>query len=297
VEVVATAREGTGLFGDFSAVGRDRVTISSSGNIGDPGPPVTSTNAASNGDIVTEGSGQLCGDAKHGLGQSFSGSQCPGHSVFEEELTLPPVDPGTAWVDNSNSRFFDQDRKRGNVDWDAATRTMTMTGNARVTLGASDKPYSFCRLEMHGSSQLIILEGAVVTIIFHSPETCGLTGDPVTQINMTGSSTQFVTTSGNPYDLRLVMVGSDSIPTEALITGNNGTEATIYAPKTDLVVWGSGDFNGAAAGKTLTVGGSGDFVNDDRANQAQLPISIVYQRDRYVECTGGAMPSPPDRAC
>ena len=143
---------------------------------------------------------------------------------------MPPVDPGTAWTLNSNSRFFVQDPKKGNVTWDATTRTMTMTGGGRVTLGASDKPYSFCKLNMSGNSQLIVAQGAVVTIIFHSPETCGQTGDPVTQVNMTGN-TQFVTTSGNPYDLRIVMAGSESIPTKAHFTGNSGSEMTIYAPQ------------------------------------------------------------------
>ena len=220
----------------------------------------------------------------------FSGTQCSGYQVFEEELSLPPVDPGTAWTNNSNSRFFAQDPKQGNVTWDATTRTMTMTGGGRVTLGASDKPYSFCKLNMSGNSQLIVAQGAVVTIIFHSPETCGQTGNPVTQVNM-GGNTEFVTTSGNPYDLRVVMVGSESIPTKAHFTGNSGSEMTIYAPETDVELWGSTTYYGAVAGKTLTLGGNAKFLNDDRAGQSQLPISIVYHRERYVECTGGAMPT------
>ena len=153
---------------------------------------------------------------------------------------------------------------------------------------------------MAGSSHLIVARGAVVTILFHSPETCGLSGNPVTQINMTGN-TQIDTTSGNPYDLRIAMVGSDDIATKAHFTGNHGSEMTVYAPKTDVELWGNTGYFGAVAGKTLTLGGSADFYNDDRAGQAQLPISIVYHRDRYVECTGGPMPSGvgthPDDSC
>lgn len=287
VDVVATAKDGSGVFGDFSAVGIDGVTINSSSNIGSSD---ATTNAASNGSITTAGSGYLCGDAKHGVGQGFSGDQCSGYQVFEEELSMPPVDPGIAWTDNSNGRFFAQDPKKGNVTWNPTTRTMTMTGSGRVTLGASDKPYSFCQLNMSGNSQLIVADGSVVTIIFHSPETCGQTGNPVLQVNMTGN-TQFVTTSGNPYDLRVVMTGSDSIPTKAHFTGNSGSELTIYAPKTDIELWGSTTYSGAVVGKTLTVGGNATFLNDDRAGQSQIPISTVYRRDRYVECVGGAMPT------
>jgi hypothetical protein len=297
VDVVATAKDGSGVFGDFSAVGIDGVTINGNSNIGNS---TTTTNAATNGSITTLGSGYLCGDAKHGLGQAFSGTQCPGYQVFEEELSMPPVDPGTAWTTNSNGRFFAQDPKKGNVTWDATTRTLTMTGGGRVTLGASIAPYSFCQLNMSGSSQLIVAQGAVVSIIFHSPETCGQTGNPVTQVNMTGN-TELVTTSGNPYDLRIVMAGSESIPTKAHFIGNSGSEMTVYAPQTDVELWGSTTYYGAVAGKTLTLGGNAKFLNDDRAAQAQLPISIVYHRDRYVECTGGAMPAAagthPDDYC
>jgi len=297
VDVVATAKDGSGVFGSFSAVGIDGVTINGSSNIGNA---TATTNSASNGSITTVGSGYLCGDAKHGLGQGFNGTQCSGYEVFEEALLMPPVDPGTAWINNSNGRFFAQDPKKGNVTWDGTTRALTMTGGGRVTLGASDKPYSFCTLNMSGNSQLIVAQGAVVTIIFHSPETCGQTGNPVMQVNMTGS-TQFVTTSGNPYDLRIAMAGSGVIPTKAHFTGNSGSEMTIYAPQTDVELWGSTTYYGAVAGKTLTLGGNAEFLNDDRAGQSQLPISIVYHRDRYVECTGGAMPTDvgthPDDYC
>jgi hypothetical protein len=124
-------------------------------------------------------------------------------------------------------------------------------GGVTLTLGASDKPYTFCQLNMAGSSHLIVARGAVVTIIFHSPETCGQTGNPVTQVNMTGN-TQIDTTSGNPYDLRIVMVGSDDIPTKAHFTGNTGSEMTVYAPRTDVELWGNTSYFGAVAGKTLT---------------------------------------------
>jgi hypothetical protein len=287
VDVVASAKDGSGVFGGFSAVGINAVTINGSSNIGDAS---TTTNAASNGSITTAGSGELCGDAKHGPGHEFNGNQCSGYQVFEEALSMPPVDPGTAWTNNSNGRFFAQDPKQGNVTWDATTRTLTMTGGGRVTLGASDKPYSFCKLDMAGNSELIVAQGAVVTIIFHSPETCGQSGNPVTQIDM-GGNTEFVTTSGNPYDLRVVMVGSETIPTKAHFTGNSGSEMTIYAPQTDVELWGSTTYHGAVAGKTLTLGGNAQFLNDDRAGQSQLPISIVYHPDRYVECTGGTMPT------
>lgn len=325
IEVIASARDGSGVFGGSSAIGVDRVTIGSSSDVGFTN---ITTNAATNGDIVTEGSGLLCGDAHHGVGHSFSGNQCPGYNVFEEPLSLPPADPGTAWTINWNGRFFastcanapncdvvqpsnavsadcsSSNGNAGRVCWNATTRTLIMEGNSTLTLGGSGKPYSFCKLEMSGNSHILVAQGAVVTIIFHSPETCGLTGSPVTQINQTGNN-RLTTTSGNPSDLRIVMVGSDSIPTAANLNGNSGatagSEFTFYAPLTDVKLWGSTVYLGAVAGKTLTTGGNALFLGDDRATQAQLPISIVYRRDRYVECTGGTMPTGagthPDDSC
>ena len=87
IAVTATARDGSGVYGTFIAMGVDAVTINSNSQIGGSG---LTTNAATNGSIVTNGSGLLCGDAKHGIGGAFTGSQCAGYNVYEEALSLPP---------------------------------------------------------------------------------------------------------------------------------------------------------------------------------------------------------------
>jgi hypothetical protein len=294
IAVTASAKTGTGVFGGAGAIGRDKVTIAGSGDIGQLN---NATSAGTNGDIETAGSGLLCGDAHFGIGHHFiGGNQCAGFGQVEENLVLPPVDPGNTWVTNDNGRFFAQDPKKGNVTWDAATKTLAMTGNSTVTLGGSN--YSFCNLSLEGNSQLIVAQGAVVNIYFHSPETCGQSGSPVTQLYLTGNS-RITTTSANPGDLRLMFVGSDSIPTAVNMEGNahSTDEFTLYGPRTDVTLQGNPTYIGAVAGKTLTIAGSALLLADSRALGSDLTTALTYTRERYVECSGGTMPSPPNNYC
>src|SRR5204862_4091782 len=131
IELTATAKTGVNPFGGSGAVGRDRLTIAGSGDIGNLTDP---TSGSTNGDIETQGSGLLCGDAHYGVGHSFiGGHQCAGYTQGPQSLSLPLVDPGNTWATNDDGRFFAQDTKKGSATWDAATRTLALGGNAQVT--------------------------------------------------------------------------------------------------------------------------------------------------------------------
>jgi hypothetical protein len=305
IAITASAREGSAALGDAGAIGVDRVTIAGQSDVGSPDNP---TNAGSNADVVLDNNGTLCGDGEYGIGHGLifqnNGTQCSGYTSAELPLNLPPIDPGNVWTQNDNGRFFTQDIKKGNVTWNAATRTLTMNGNGTLTLGGSN--YSFCKLDMQGSSQLIVAQGAVANIFFGTPEQCGLTpssgcdGNAATvdQICLSGNP-RLTTTSQNPADLRLLILGSDSVPTGVGLAGNSRVtnEFALYAPRTNVLIHGNAQYVGAVAGKTLTTDGSAELLADPRALIAGLSVAIIFQRDRYVECTGGAMTSPPNSAC
>jgi Tfp pilus assembly protein PilX len=299
VAVTASARTGTNIFGGSGAVGDEGVTIEGSGDIGTTTEP---TDSATNGDILTEGSARLCGNAHVGQGHAFAGNQCPGYGTDNTQVNLPPVDPGNVWNSNDNGRFFALDPAQGEVAWSPATRTLTLGGNGRLTLGGAN--YSLCRLEFSGSSQLIVAQGAVVNLFFHSPETCAAaTGLPATDfvnpISMTGNP-RLNTTSQNSGDLRIMIVGSESLDTAVTFQGNpsaGGNNFTLYAPRTDVVLQGNPTYRGAVAARTLTVGGSAVLVVDESSLNTDLSVSLNYARERYVECTGGPMPAVPDVAC
>jgi hypothetical protein len=308
IAVTAAARTGTNVTAGVGAVGDEGVLIEGNGSIGSVDVP---TDSATNGTITTEGSSHLCGNAHVGYGYTFEGSQCAGFGSNNTEVNLPPVDPGNVWTSNHNGRFFAPqanpgDLRQGSVNsvtWDAATRTLTLDGNGRLTLGGAN--YSLCRLEFHGNSQLIVAQGAVVNLFFHSPETCAAaTGLPASEfanpIHMTGNP-RINTTSSNAGDLRLMIVGSDSTPTSVTFDGNSKQGAvnnfTLYAPNTDVILQGNPTYQGVVAAQTLTVSGDAVLIMDESGLDADLSVALNYARDRYVECTGGAMPSTPDQAC
>lgn len=308
VAVTAAARTGTNITGGVGAVGDAGVSIVGSGNIGSVAIP---TDVSTNGDVVTQGEGELCGHAHVGYGHTFEGSQCTGYGSDNTTVDLPPVDPGNVWTSNDNGRFFAPQVQQGDlrsggpnsVTWDAATRTLTLDGNGRLTLGGAN--YSLCRLEFHGNSQLIVAQGAVVNLFFHSPETCAAaTGLPASDfanpIHMTGNP-RINTTSSNAGDLRIMIVGSDSTPTTATFDGNAQQGAinnfTLYAPRTDVILQGNPTYLGVVAAQTLTVGGSAHLIMDESGLDADLSVALNYARDRYLECTGGALPAAPDTAC
>jgi hypothetical protein len=152
---------------------------------------------------------------------------------------------------------------------------------------------------MSGNSQLIVALGATVSIYFDSPasDRCNLSGS---QISVAGNS--FIhTTSGSGGSLRLLVVGSDSIPTSVSMSGNASlNQFTLYAPRSAVTLSGNGTgthYVGAFAGSTLTLDGNAQIDGDASAMDQQIPVDLTYQRERYVECTGGAMATPPDSSC
>lgn len=303
----ARSKTGIGIFSGGDLVGLDNLEMNPTGSItGDVG---------SNGNVDQVG-GSLCGNVTYGYGQAFNqdGTWCTGFGSGEGEFNMPPPlqgnVPPSQGGQNSNGRLFNNaaggcttspscDTKTGNVSFDPATRVLTMTSGT-ATLGGS-LPYSLCRLDMQGNAQLIAAQGATVKIYFDSPESCGVP-PPCTasynQIDVRGNA-KLVATSGNPQSLQLLFVGSDTCPTDGEISGNAASihEAVVYAPRTDMTLWGNGEFSGALAGKTVTTGGSGKFIADPEIIDWDVEVALNYQRDRYVECVGAATAVPPDANC
>jgi Tfp pilus assembly protein PilX len=321
ISVTASAKTGQGVFGDAAATGVDRVDILGSSQVGVAGSPNVITNAATDGNITIAGSATLCGDAKHGIGDTLipadpSTHHICGGSTFEGPTVMPPVDPGNVATTNDNGRICvptadpatptrtcrlptgTQPCSSGNVTWCASAHTLDLTGNATLTLGGSN--YYLCSLNLSGSSQLIVAQGRTANIFFGSPEACGLSGTSVRQINLVGNA-RITTTSQNSGDLRILMVGSDSIPTDVRLSGNSRitNEFTMYAPRTDVTLQGNPTYVGAVVGKTLTTAGNAHFLSSNNSLNSNLNVAIQYRRERYVECTGGTFPTAgqPDGSC
>lgn len=271
----------TALFGGHSVQSLNDLTLNGNARIDGSG--------ASNQSIRLNGNATLCGDAQHGLSGDliFTGNanQCNGYTNSSGTLTLPPVDPGNSWTVNDDGRFFGLDTKTGNVSWDSTTRSLSMSGNSSLTLGGS--VYSFCSFSMAGNSTLFIAASAQVKIYLDSPEQCGTNGG--SQLSMSGNA-RVSNTSGNPVAAQVYMVGSSSKSTSASLSGNGAVrnDMLLYAPKTDVSISGNGTYNGAVAGKSVTISGNGHVTYDSRVDGVSTLTNVIplYTRDRYVECSG-----------
>lgn len=311
IAVNARSKTGVGIFSGGDLVGLNSLNMGSSKSVtGDVG---------SNSDVNLT-SGTLCGNVTYGYGQAFNqgGTWCTGFGSGEGEFNMPPplqgnVPPSQGGL-NSNGRMFNNaaggcttspncDTKTGNVSWNPTTRVLTLQGNSTATLGGS-LPYSLCRLDMQGTSSLYAAQGATLKIIFDSPENCappnGTSACPSSyrQVEMRGNS-KLVATSGDAKDFSLLLVGSDTCPTNVDLNGNPASvnEVVIYGPRTDMRLWGSGTLSGAMVGKTVVTGGASSFIADPEITDWDVEVALNYQRDRYVECIGAGTAVPPDANC
>jgi hypothetical protein len=314
IDVTASAKTGQGVFAGNGAIGQDKVTISGAAQVG---TTANTTNVGTGGDVLLSSSKPLCGNAYHGVGHSLqtsgSASQCPGYGSYDTQVSLPAVDPGDSWTNNSDSRICvldpgppgNQCSTTGNtskaVSWDPNTRALALKGNATLSLGGT-VPYSLCSLDMQAGSKLIVSNTAGVTIYFGSPEQCRAIGNqlslqtPALQLSMQGNP-RLSSTNQDPGALKLLFVGSDTIPSSVSMKGNPSATSsdpntfTIYGPKTDVTLDGNSTYVGAVAGKTLTVQGSATLMQRDSATNSSIPVVTSFTRERYVECTGGTLPA------
>jgi hypothetical protein len=300
IALSASAPTGVDVFGDNRAVGVDGVSIG--------GESLVNAPTGSDQSVVVEENGTLCGDARHGpegeLGFENNGVQCPGYTTSEGLVPMPPVDISGIYANNSNLRLppLGLDAWSGSPTWDPVTKTLTLDGADSLTLGGTN--YLLCRLDMSGSSSLIMAAGATVRLYFDSPENCGLAGqpEPIEQITVIGTaritSTGYDPASGSYALLGMYMVGSSQLETQARFEGTAdvGQEFVLYAPRTHVLLGGTAEYIGATVGKTLEVFGTAVLTSDVNLPNPDIDVIIVYKRDRYVECTGGTG-EPPDANC
>lgn len=292
VSVVATGVIGSlsgGIPNGTKAVGLNGITTDGSADI--------DYDMGTNLDVTMLGASSVCGNIQVGPGHQVinPSHQCSGYSVTQGTITLTPVDITAVNASNSNSRLTNinqpgQDTKTGSgFSWNPTTRTLTLTGNTTVTLGGFS--YSLCKLDIQGNSQLIMAAGANAKIYIDSPEACGQ-ASPANQVSVTGNSTILSTgwdPSRNSYELPAIyMVGSTSRTTTAVFTGNSklDNQFALYAPRTDVTLWGNTTYIGNVAGKTLSIGGSAHLVSDLNVPPIGAGGStyIVYTQGSYVEC-------------
>lgn len=314
VNVELFAHDGNNVFLNEKVIGQDKIDL--------VGTPYIRTDIGTNGDIETHGKTvTICGNIRTGIGKSGPTPSCGGKKTEGNE-DLPPVNPpADIATKNSNCRLAltcpnasevdtystesgnskkekETEKKRTATDpWDAVKKTVNLGSNAKLTLGGGD--YLVCGLFVNGGGELIMAAGTHVRIFVDTPEHCGLSAGAV-QVEITGNT---VSTAYNPaqgtYDVPgIYVIGSPTIPTTVKLGGNSGNtnEMVLYAPYSNIEMYGTADWKGMLAGKTLTVNGTPTIESDPLIPQPDITLASLLERTRYVECTG-ATASPPNANC
>jgi hypothetical protein len=296
VNVALSTTNGKGVFADERMVGQDKIEVN--GNI------KIEADIGTNGSIVKSGSsGTICGDERHGIGQTAPTPSCSGVK-YEENRELPAiVPPANIATENANcmlSQSCTSGPYAGKVDtytkknpWTEASRVIDVEGNGTLTMNGND--YFVCQLNV-GPGTLYMSAQARVRIFIDTPQNCGL-APGATQVNISGNA-NIISSGYNPkqgvYEIPAIyLLGNGGVT----ITANSGTNhVLIYAPQSHIDFGGGAEWIGMIAGKSIYMHGNPFFKSDPNLKEPDITYSGRFQRTRYVECTG-ATASPPNASC
>jgi hypothetical protein len=321
VNVKLVAKNGEEVFKAEQLIGESGIELK--------GGPTLKTDIGTNGSITLGSEGAsaiICGDIRRGTGQVSPTPNppptCPEQgTITEGSKTLPPVVPPTV---NSNSRLAkcvsvspknpveceadpfqnskeEEETRTKTIPWDAAQRFINIPNKKTLILGGGD--YWVCGLFISGN--LVMAPKSQVRIFFDTPEHCPGLNSSHTQVEVSASgsvtSSSFEKCQSSAEECRvpgLYVMGSPTIPTTVILTGNSGStnELMLYAPYSNVELGGNATWIGMFAGKTIKMNGNPTIKSDLRIPQPEVYFPGLLERTRYVECSG-ATGSPPDVNC
>lgn len=220
---------------------RDQGSICSDGPITVEGTAIVNGDANGSGDATLSGGGTVTGST----------------NARERPLNLPAVDASGVSTVNDNGSLPTIRRGRNDVSPVDVNNNFVLDGGRTYTMPGGE--YYFNDFTLTGSSELYF-DGPTTIYIDGNLDTSG--GDVINQTQL-------------PNNLRILMTGGT-----ADVTSNVDFYGVVYAPNTAVTVAGSGQFYGAAVGRTLEVTGTGDVHYDenlDLSDKLDLPprVSVV----------------------
>jgi len=264
------------------------------------------TDLGTNGNITASGHPVLCGNDRHGVGKTAPTPSC-GKEKTEGNQNLPPISaPSNIATYNDNCRLAQNCTgvKAGQVDtyskkltsnnpWVSSSRKVDVASNAQLTMGGLI--YWVCQLEVQG--QLLMPAKTQVQIFVDTPEHCGLSAG-ATQVNI-GAQAVVESSSYNPqqglYEVPAIYVlGDGAVKIDGGPSSSN--EVMIYAPNSEIDIGGNATWLGMIAGKRIKIHGNPVIKSDPNLKLPEINVASLFQRTRYVECTG-ATASPPNANC
>jgi hypothetical protein len=312
IEVAASSSSGQGMFVDADVKSEEGITLDSNSEI--------HSGSATNGDITLASNAKHCGPASVGIGKELTGSgyysdvKCTtSGTVLEDEISLPPVNQGTAAEINDNGLLFSKDLisgNKGDACWNGfdgdgkktkscGERELLVDNNSSVTLGG--EVYSFCKLTLKSNSSLYIAQGKHVTIYFDSPEACKYPSG-TTQLELLSNS-RITAAVGKAVNVALLFVGSTARDTRIVLNSNTAVDGpceqnfVIYGPYTDIELDSNTKFCGAMAGKSVHLDSNAEIWTSSGTDSWVVPNTAPhFVVDRFVDCST-ATAVVPDEGC
>jgi hypothetical protein len=265
------------------------------------------TDIGTNGSIIVGGTPIICGNDRVGPGKTGPNPSC-GKQKSEGTQNLPPISvPADISTYNDNCRLEhnctgaklkqeDTYSKKftSKNPWVASpTRKIDVASQNLLTMGGTI--YWVCQIEIQGT--LYMPAKTSVQIYVDKPENCGLKpGDP--QVVIGGQAT-VESDSFNPsqglYEVpEIYVIGDGSVKMEG--TPESTNEVMIYAPNSEITIGGRASWMGMIAGKTIKIHGNPTIKSDPNLKLPEKNVASLFERTRYVECTGAAA-SPPNADC
>ena len=318
VEVGLFSTDEQHVFADEHLIGKDGIEVI--------GNPFIKTDIGTDGDVTGKGSYELCGNVRHGVGKSAPEPDCDGE-ILEGNRELPavavPEDAGSSncrlvpncledptavdpyQTQESGGGGKGKGKEEGPTTlaspWNAATRTLEIGRNATLTMGGGD--YLVCHLVINGGGKLYRAAETQVRIFVDSPEDCGYPSGTV-QVEVRGGA-EIISTANNQGEgvvPGIYVIGSPDRETRVVLAGNptgndDGThELQLYAPFSQVTISGNTTWKGDIAGKSLVINGNPTIESLSGLEDQGLSVNSLWERTRYVECTGPSG-SPPDANC
>lgn len=283
----------TPLFPVKGVTGLKNVTINGTDNV--------ISALGSNAKITGVGKDTGSGEVILGPSGSYSlpeGFQVTGVKAEPSPIVLAPVAPKNSATVNSNWEVAECAKLGfcgGNVNYESASRSLSITGNAWLTIGSDVEKggtgiYNFCSLSAGANAILTIATGASVEIIIDSPEDPG-SGCP--KGTGTFSFNGSLINSGSPTALKIFIYGK----AEALYAGKVNANATIFAPEAKIDLQGNSTLTGGIAGNEIQIGGNFSFTWDKEEEKLIAEPVAEYYRTAWQECTSPGNELTPEKGC
>lgn len=288
VSVGLQSVNGKNVFADERMIGQDGIWIKGNVDI--------DSDMGTNGKVEKDGSSAVvCGNVRHGNGKSQTWKPDCGKEVIEGEKELPQISPpANIATSNSNCRLVPncpdgkqdtwakhpKNDRTSTEPWSATNKKITIGNSGALTMSGGD--YYICGLDIKGA--LIMSVDAAIRIFIRKPSECGLASGAI-QFEMGSQAvieaTGFETTHVAP---QIYMLGNGSVK----LDGGAGTEQNImlYAPESAVELKGGSEWVGMIAAKTLVLSGNPSFESDPNMTPPDISLRGLWQRTRYVECTG-----------